>query len=228
MSVGYITLSKNYSASYYSSAWFAGDTLTVQLYSEDIKKTLDSGSGNLLVKKPRSKSGYINGIQTDITDLLKVDFAFTITGFIEDTGTRYTSTLSSDGTTIELTGGDYNSFPSTNGVILIDNELIHYDTRSGTTLSTLRRAYAHTTEVAHTGGVTVTDMTNSAIIKEFNMEQLRTRGGTVTFQYRMFTFTAFISSFDTTDNGSSNKTINDLPTKYPFNLSLIIGTMRGE
>ena len=230
------TLSKKYDNAYYSAtgrypdAYFYEKTISVEIVSVNTNDDFDSSSGNLILSRPRSKSKFRFGPITRIIDRLDVKHQITVQGIVRDTNNTDTTTTLSGvvGTTITL--ADASLFASSDGVIQIDNELIFYGTKNGNDLEDCRRAYAHTVEpdVEHTNGTTVYERTTSAMIKKYNLELLRSRGGTVTVDWRIFQYKGIITAMGFKD--SKNKHTGNFPraVQYDVTLTLRVGYQKGE
>ena len=226
------TLSKKYDDAYYSPAYFytSGQTISVEIDSVTVNDDFDSSSGNLFLDRPRSKSKFRYGPITRLVDMLNVKQQITVQGNIRDTyDTDTTSTLSGVvGTTITL--ADATSFASSNGVIQIDNELIFYGTKNGNDLEDCRRAYAHTVEPdsEHTNGTTVYERSTSAMIKKYNLELLRSRGGTITVDWRIFQYKGIITAMGFKDSKTKHTGNFTRAVQYDVTLTLRIGYQKGE
>ena len=225
-----ITLSKKYDNDYYSGTYFDGDTISVEIDTVTVNDDFDSSSGNVIINRPRSKNNYKYGSITRIVDLVNVNHQITIQGSIRDdtnvdTITNLTSVVS---TTINL--GDASTFPTTDGIIQIDDELIYYATKSGNALQDCRRGYANTVEPGseHSAGTNVYDRTTSAIAKKYYLELLRRRGGTTTIDYRIFRYLGLITAMGFKDSKTKHTGNYSRAVAYDVTITLRIGYMKGE
>jgi len=173
----------------YSGSWFDGITFYVEIDVDFIDYNLDAS----LIKSiplPKSKNDFKDGVTNLLVDMNKMIESHKITGaFTTDDNSvpiaKLASNITSSSTSITLNdGSEFN----TQGIALIDNELIYYS-RSGNTLSIYSgsdrnsRGIYDTVASSHTAGNFVYDVTDSALGKAFKIIHIRRHGGTVNLYY---------------------------------------------
>lgn len=148
----------------------------------------------------------------------------------DDDKTYTTTTVVNDLGSSIIVGSEASAYPLNDGLIQIGDELIFYEDRvpSGSDwhLQSVHRAYAHTIETGHAGGVTVTDMTNSAIDKKYKIESLRIRGGTIYIWWRIHRYEGLITKMNWTDTKVKHTGGLSRPTRFELSITFRIGTMR--
>jgi len=122
-----------------------------------------------------------------LKDSMDISHVFSVVGTITDANyenvgaTKATSTITADysATATTIVGTDLSAFPSKFGLVKIDDELIHYITRSTNTLTipSYGRGYGYSIPTYHNNGATITNMSETALYKYIKLENMMSRGG---------------------------------------------------
>lgn len=143
-----------------------------------------------IVDVSKQSAAYENALtipERIIMDTLNIAYMFSVVGTIIDEGyakagiDKSASTITADysDSATTIVGTDLSGFPEKFGLVKIDEEFIHYITRSTNTLTipSYGRGYGNSQATYHNSGAAITDYSESAIYKAIKLENFIMRGG---------------------------------------------------
>ena len=219
---GFITLTKDYNKSFYSSGWFYGITMMVQVNSLMVENYQENPDVQR-IDKSKGKANWYIGFESTIIELLQVNSALTITGSIDnptDIHTWETTTLNGDisATDSSINLIDSSSFPE-QGMIRIGDEFIYYLGNAGNTLTECQRGFHNTTPSIHLATDVVTNKTNGAEYYFAVLDFIKKHGGVLDLTWRNRTISVYMNKFNITDTKREHDGASQDPTSYEVQIN---------